>query len=117
MHKTTKYDLYYHVATILTFLSFTFSQRLVHPLLPYGIMGVNALLAGLLCQTLPETKGTPTAETMDTESAGEAYMTLQSTDPKEKDPVEMKDLTMADTIKGTTSSRANLVDDRNSSSI
>ena len=30
-------------------------------------MGGNALLAGLLCMTLPETKGMPTAETMDSE--------------------------------------------------
>ena len=80
-------------------------------------MGINALLAGLLSQTLPETKGMPTAETMDTKSAEEAYMTLQSTDPKEKYAEEMKDLTMADTIKDTTSSRANLVDDKNPSSI
>ena len=50
----------------------------MHPLLPYGIMGANALLAGLLCQTLPETKGMPTAETMDSdEGAEEAYMALQ----------------------------------------
>jgi len=80
-------------------------------------MGVNALLAGLLCQTLPETKGMPTAETMDTDSADEAYMTLQLTEPKEKDPEEMKDLSMANTVKDTTSSRAKLVDDQKSSSI
>ena len=55
-----------------------FSQRLVHPLLPYGIMGINALLAGLLCMTLPETKGMPTAETVDSEEgAEEAYVALQ----------------------------------------
>ena len=41
-------------------------------------MGANALLAGLLCMTLPETKGMPTVETMDTEEgADEAYMALQ----------------------------------------
>ena len=78
-------------------------------------MGVNALLAGLLCQTLPETKGMPTAETMDTDSAGEAYMTLQLTDVKEKDPEEMKDVTV--TVKETTNSRAHLVNDKNPSSI
>ncbi|XP_073236128.1 organic cation transporter protein-like [Porites lutea] len=39
----------------------------VHPLLPYGIMGAKALLASILCMTLPETKGLPTAETMDSE--------------------------------------------------
>ncbi|XP_078378347.1 organic cation transporter protein-like [Oculina patagonica] len=91
--------------------------RLVHPLLPYGIMGANALLAGLLCQSLPETKGMPTAETMDTEGAEEAYIALQSTDPKEKNAVEMKDVTMADTVKDTTSSRANLVDNKDPASI
>ncbi|XP_020616372.1 organic cation transporter protein-like isoform X1 [Orbicella faveolata] len=89
--------------------------RLVHPLLPYGIMGVNALLAGLLSQTLPETKGMPTAETMDTESAEEAYVALQLADPKEKDPEEMKDLSMADAVKDT--ARVHLVDDKSPSSI
>lgn len=103
--------------SIFIFFSLTISQRLVHPLLPYGIMGVNALLAGLLCQTLPETKGMPTPETMDTEGAGESYMTLQLTEPQEKDPREMKDLTMADTVKDTTNSMAKLVDDKNPSSI
>lgn len=102
---------------ISVFFSLTISQRLVHPLLPYGIMGVNALLAGLLCQTLPETKGMPTPETMDTEGTGESYMTLQLTEPKEKDPREMKDLTMADTVKDTTNCLATLVDDKNPSSI
>ena len=102
---------------MFTFFPMTISQRLQHPLLPYGIMGVNALLAGLLCQTLPETKGMPTAETMDTNSAGEAYMTLQLTDLKEKDSEAMKDITMADTVKDTTNSRAHLVDDENPSCI
>ncbi|EDO42171.1 predicted protein, partial [Nematostella vectensis] len=37
----------------------------IHPLLPFGIMAVKALLAGILCMTLPETKGMATAETMD----------------------------------------------------
>lgn len=91
--------------------------RLVHPLLPYGIMGVNALLAGLLCQTLPETKGIPTPETMDSEGAGESYMTLQLTEHQEKDPREMKDLTMADTVKDTTNSTAALLNDKIPSSI
>ena len=59
----------------------------------------------------------PTAETMDTDSAEEAYMTLQLTEPKEKDPQEMKDLTMSDTVKETSNSRAKLVDDKNPSFI
>jgi len=78
-------------------------------------MGVNALLAGLLSQTLPETKGMPTAETMETESAEEAYVALQLADPKEKDPEEMKDLSMADAVKDT--ARVHLVDDKSPSSI
>ena len=95
----------------------TISQRLWHPLLPYGIMGANALLAGLLCQTLPETKGIPTPETMDSNSPGEAYMTLQLTDLKEKDPEEKREITMADTVKDTTNSRAHLVENKNLSSV
>ena len=60
----------------------------------------------------------PTAEIMDTERADEAYMTLQLTEPKEKDPPqEMKELTMADSLKDTTSVRANLMDNKNPSSI
>lgn len=54
-----------------------FPQRLVHPLLPYAIMGGNALLAGLLCMTLPETKGMPTAETMDSEEDAKESIELQ----------------------------------------
>lgn len=74
-------------------------------------MGGNALLAGILCQTLPETKDLPTAETMETESTGEAYMALKSAvDFKEKEDADGKQLTMADTVKDTTNSRATLVD-------
>lgn len=74
-------------------------------------MGGNALLAGILCQTLPETKDLPTAETMETESTEEAYMALKSAvDCKEKEDADGKQLTMADTVKDTTNSRANLVD-------
>lgn len=51
----------------VTFLS----QTRVHALLPYGIMGANALLASVLCMTLPETRGTPTAEIMDSEEGAE----------------------------------------------
>lgn len=36
----------------------------VHSLLPFAIMGANALLAGVLCMTLPETKNQPTLETV-----------------------------------------------------
>lgn len=34
----------------------------MHPLLPYGIMGILALIAGLLCLLLPETRFKPTME-------------------------------------------------------
>ena len=36
----------------------------MHPLLPYGIMGIMALIAGLLCILLPETRFKPTLETI-----------------------------------------------------
>ncbi|KAL9978320.1 hypothetical protein ACROYT_G015820 [Oculina patagonica] len=41
-----------------------FLQR-VHPILPYGIMALNASMAGLLCVLLPETRYKPTLETME----------------------------------------------------
>jgi len=52
-------------ARIGSFLSpyVIFLQR-VHPLLPYGIMAILALLAGLLCILLPETRFRPTLETL-----------------------------------------------------
>ncbi|XP_032240300.2 organic cation transporter protein isoform X1 [Nematostella vectensis] len=40
----------------------------VHPLLPYGVMGIGALLSGLLCLLLPETKDKPTSEVCESES-------------------------------------------------
>ncbi|KAK3728509.1 hypothetical protein QZH41_002370 [Actinostola sp. cb2023] len=36
----------------------------VHPLLPYGIMGANALISGLLCLTLKETRDQPILEVL-----------------------------------------------------
>lgn len=39
----------------------------MHPLLPYGIMGVMALVAALLCLLLPETRFQPTLENIDQE--------------------------------------------------
>lgn len=41
-------------------------QQRVHPLLPFGIMGINALIAAVLCMTLPETRNQPTLETFTT---------------------------------------------------
>ena len=98
-------------------MSFALSQRLVHPLLPYGIMGANALLAGLLCQTLPETKGIPTPETMDIESEEEACIALQTTNHEDKNAEENGNITMADTVKDTTSTKATLVTDKDPSAI
>ncbi|PFX33207.1 Solute carrier family 22 member 5 [Stylophora pistillata] len=64
----------------------------VHPLLPYGIMGTKALLASLLCMTLPETKGTPTPETMDSEEGIElGIRNLGMDDIELKDENEVKD--------------------------
>ena len=37
-------------------------QSRIHPLLPYGIMGANALIAGIVCLTGPETTNQPTQE-------------------------------------------------------
>ena len=34
----------------------------VHPKLPYGTMAALAVISGLLCLILPETKGRPTVE-------------------------------------------------------
>ena len=80
-------------------------------------MGANALLAGLLCQTLPETKGIPTPETMDTESEEEARVALEITDPEDKNAEVNGSITMADTVKDTTSTKATLVDDKDPSAI
>ncbi|KAK3733475.1 hypothetical protein QZH41_007063 [Actinostola sp. cb2023] len=41
-----------------------FSQR-VHPLMPFGIMAINALICGILCMTLPETTNKSLADTVD----------------------------------------------------
>ncbi|KAL9979757.1 hypothetical protein ACROYT_G017467 [Oculina patagonica] len=43
----------------------------VHRLLPFAIMGLNALLAGILCMTLPETNNQPTMETVKKEEGEE----------------------------------------------
>lgn len=46
-------------------------QNSVHRLLPFAIMGLNALLAGILCMTLPETNNQPTMETVKKEEGEE----------------------------------------------
>ncbi|XP_020605192.1 organic cation transporter protein-like [Orbicella faveolata] len=70
-------------ARVGSFLSpyIVYSQR-VHPLLPFGIMGLNALIAGVLCMTLPETRNQPTLETMETEGQGNKMEMLVKNDEK-----------------------------------
>lgn len=51
----------------------------VHQLLPFAIMGINALLAGILCMTLPETKLQPTLETVDKEPPEEELSQMVGT--------------------------------------
>lgn len=50
---------------------FPYPQQRVHPLLPFGIMGINALIAALMCMTLPETRNQPTLETFGNENQRE----------------------------------------------
>ena len=53
-------------------------QNRVHRLLPFAIMGINALVAGILCMTLPETKNQPTLETVN-EGGEELVQTYEAT--------------------------------------
>lgn len=72
-------------ARVGSFLSsyIVYSQR-VHKLLPFGIMGLNALIAGLLCMTLPETRDQPTLEVMETTDEGQNMELLAQDDEKKK---------------------------------
>lgn len=76
-------------------------------------MGTNALLASILCMTLPETSGTPTAETMDSEGGAELgiqNIAMDCTEPdkeKEKDDAEKKDVFNGSVMN----SRTNVTDD------
>ena len=93
------------------FLSLS-EQNRVHPLLPYGIMGTNALLASVLCMTLPETSGTPTAETMDSEEGAELGVQNIAMDCTELDKEKDKDEEKKEDLNGgVMNSRANIVDD------
>ncbi|XP_078376214.1 organic cation transporter protein-like [Oculina patagonica] len=84
----------------------------VHALLPYGIMGVNALLASLLCMTLPETRGTPTAEIMDSEEGAELGIQNIAMDDKELKDEKEKDEEKKEDVNGDVmNSRANLFED------
>ena len=58
-------------------------QARIHPLLPYGIMGIGALVAAVLCISLPETKGQPTAEVV-LHNAGNDVIVKESKDEEEK---------------------------------
>lgn len=72
-------------ARVGSFLStyIVYSQR-VHELLPFGIMGLNALIAGILCMTLPETRDQPTMEVMETTEEGQKMELLAYHDEKGK---------------------------------
>lgn len=52
----------------------------VHPILPYGIMGILALFAGLLCLLLPETRFKPTLENIDQEKQERSAETGENDD-------------------------------------
>ena len=66
-------------------------------------MGANALIAGFLCMTLPETKDLSTAETMDPEEGEEPGTTASQC--LKGDDEELREMTMQD----ITNSRAHLV--------
>ena len=86
-------------------------QTRVHPLLPYGIMGANALLASLLCMTLPETSGTPTAETMDSEEGAELGIQNIALDYTEQDKEKEKDDEKKEDLNGRVmNSESNITD-------
>ena len=87
-------------------------QTRVHPLLPYGIMGTNALLASVLCMTLPETSGTPTAETMDSEEGAELGIQNIAMDCTELDKEKEKNDEKKEDLNGSVmNSRKNITDD------
>ena len=86
-------------------------QTRVHPLLPYGIMGSNALLASVLCMTLPETRGTPTAETMDSEEGAELGIQNIALDYVEQDKEKEKDDEKKENLNGSVMNiQANVTD-------
>ena len=86
-------------------------QTRVHPLLPYGIMGSNALLASLLCMTLPETSGTPTAETMDSEEGAELGIQNIALDYTEQEKKKKKDDEKKEDLNGRVmNSESNITD-------
>lgn len=47
-------------------------------------MGLNALIAGILCMTLPETRDQPTMEVMETTEEGQKMELLAHDDEKGK---------------------------------
>ena len=54
-------------------------QRRTHELLPFGIMGLNALIAGIVCMTGPETNKKPTEEVV---GRGARYTANGTKDPE-----------------------------------
>ena len=57
-------------------------QAVVSPIMPFGIMAANALIAGIVCMTGTETFGRPTQETLD---RGEADTTGAEDTPRSHD--------------------------------
>ena len=62
----------------------------MHPILPYGVMGILALVAGLLCLLLPETRFKPTLENIgqekeepniETEEHGDDFLGIDEREP------------------------------------
>lgn len=55
-------------------------QKRIHTILPYGIMGGAALIAGFLCMSLPETKDQPTPDVIDSTSTAEELIERENKD-------------------------------------
>lgn len=53
---------------MLSLFHIVYFQDRFNPVVPYGVIGGVALLAGIVCLTLKETGHTPTRETLDDES-------------------------------------------------
>ncbi|KAJ7391894.1 hypothetical protein OS493_016190 [Desmophyllum pertusum] len=56
----------------------------VHPVLPYGIMGIGAFVAAVLCISLPETKDQPTAEVVRNDTGNDVVIANEGKEDEEK---------------------------------
>ncbi|XP_031548801.1 solute carrier family 22 member 5-like [Actinia tenebrosa] len=54
--------------------SYVIWLKRIHTILPYGIMGGAALIAGFLCMSLPETKDQPMPDVIDSTSTSEEIL-------------------------------------------